>query len=127
MRTFFSPFLLAVALSSSLLVSCKVTGDKDPEDTDEADVDTDTDTDADTDADTDTDTDTDTDVDTDTSECWIESESGTCYDCEPPTEPEDGSLKFLNQCTDAAYSGFDNASRIPASTWVPGTDLPTIE
>jgi hypothetical protein len=87
--------------------------------------------DADTDSDTDTDTDTDTDADTDTTptECWIAWDGGTCFDttaCPLPTSPGGNSLAFLNQCSDAAYSAFDNAARIPATTWVPGTALPTL-
>ena len=59
--------------------------------------------------------------------CWVDDgRGGTCYDCPPPTAPESDSLKFLNQCTDAAYAAFDNSARIPASTWVPGTPLPTL-
>lgn len=87
---------------------------------------------ADTDpaGDTDTDADTDTNADTDTvpvdPECYVESDAGLCYDCELPTAPEGNSDKFLNQCTDADFAKFDNAARIPSSTWTPGTPLPPI-
>jgi hypothetical protein len=121
--------LILAATFGLLLAGCKTEGvkpetggDTDPADTD---VETDTDTDADTDADTDTDTNVDTDTDVDP-ECWIESESGLCFDCELPTAPEGNSDKFLNQCTDADFAAFDNATRIPSSTWVPGTDLPPV-
>jgi len=88
-----------------------------------------TDTDADS-ADTSTD-DTDTaDTGGDTAaECWTEWEEGTCYDtarCALPTTPANDSLVFLNQCSDAAYSLFDDAARIPASTWKEGDPLPVL-
>jgi hypothetical protein len=96
------------------------------------DGDSDADTDADTDSDTDGDTDADTDADsdTDTTECWVSAPTGgLCYDttiCDLPTTPGSDSLKFLNQCSGADWAPFDNATRIPASTWVPGTELPDV-
>jgi hypothetical protein len=90
------------------------------------------DADADTDADTDTDSDADSDADTDTdtSACWIKGATGgLCFDttkCDLPTSPGTDSLKFLNQCSTVDFAVFDNATRIPSSTWVPGTDLPDV-
>jgi hypothetical protein len=85
---------------------------------------------ADADTDADSDTDTDTDADTDTSACWVKSPTGgLCFDtttCELPTTPGTDSLKFLNQCSTVDFAVFDNATRIPSSTWVPGTDLPDV-
>jgi hypothetical protein len=105
------------------LVSCK---DKTGTDVDVVDGDADTDADSDSDADTDADADSDADTD---AECWVEGPHGLCYDttlCALPTTPEADSLKFLNQCTDVSSAVFDNASRIPASTWVPGNPLPPV-
>jgi hypothetical protein len=82
-------------------------------------------TDADTDADADTDTDTDTDSGTET-ECWVDSPTGECYECPPPTTPSDDSLEFLNACTDVDSVTFVNADRIPASTWQEGDALPPV-
>ena len=119
MRTLNPLWLLAFA---SLFPSCKVTDEDDGSDSAvEGDADADADADSDTDADGDADTDADTDA-----ECWVDSPSGSCYDCALPTTPEQGSAKFLNQCTDSSYAAFDNATRIPASTWVPGDPLPEI-
>jgi hypothetical protein len=90
----------------------------------------DADADADADTDTDTDADSDTDSDTDTTACWVASATGgDCYDatkCALPTTAGTDSLKFLNQCSTVSFSTFDNATRIPSSTWVPGTDLPDV-
>lgn len=90
-----------------------------------------TDTDDTDTVDTDTE-DTDT-VDTDTTpvdpECWTDGDYGECYDtttCPLPTTPSADSLAFLNQCSDVDAVVFDNAARIPASTWTPGTPLPPI-
>ena len=49
-----------------------------------------------------------------------------CWDCDLPAGPEADSLKALNQCTTSSYVVFDNAARIPAATWVPGTPLPAL-
>ena len=114
--------IYAFALAFLALSACKVK--------DEAIDTSDADADADADADSDVDTDVDTDADTDTvpidPECFIESDAGLCYDCELPTAPEGNSDKFLNQCSDADFAYFDNAARIPSSTWTPGTPLPEI-
>ncbi|MES2642342.1 MAG: hypothetical protein V4850_22860 [Myxococcota bacterium] len=117
MRTL--PFLILLTL-----FSCK-----DPGTSADTDKETETDTDTDTDADTDTDTDADTDTDTDTDDpsCWVESESGTCYDCDPPTAPSADSLEFLNACTDVGHASFVNADRIPEGTWREGDPLPPVE
>ena len=116
---------LSLFLSGALL---SVVGCKDvAEPTDTGSVDTDTDTDsADTSVD-DTDT-ADSGGDT-AAECWTEWDEGTCYNttlCGLPTTAADDSLLFLNQCTDAAYSLFDDSVRIPASTWKEGDALPVI-
>jgi hypothetical protein len=108
------------------VVGCKTTENK-PDDTAVTDSNSVTDTGDSTDTDTDT-TDTNTDTgttDTDTV-CWVAWEAGTCWDCDLPTTPEADSLKFLNQCSDVSYADFDNAARIPSSTWVPGTPLPSL-
>lgn len=61
-------------------------------------------------------------------QCWIDAPTGgKCWSCALPTSPESDSLKFLNRCGNASSSSkFDNATRIPATTWVPGTPLPTL-
>ena len=72
-------------------------------------------------------------------DCWIAGPDGECFatgdldgdgleECAFPDAPEADSDKFLNQCLDAsvATSFFDNAARIPASTWVPGDPLPPV-
>lgn len=61
-------------------------------------------------------------------QCWIDAPAGgKCWSCALPTSPESDSLKFLNRCGNASSSSkFDNATRIPATTWVPGTPLPTL-
>lgn len=105
-----------------LLLSCKDTGEKVDSNSEDS---ADTAVDSNTAQDTDTGEDTDSATDTETN-CWIDSDAGVCYDCELPTAPESDSLKFLNQCSDAAYAKFDNAARIPSSTWVPGTALPVV-
>ena len=93
------------------------------------------DADTDSDTDTDTDTDSDTDADTDTSFCWVAFSGGAadakCYDtsnskCPEPTSAGADSSKMLNRCNDQAFAYFDNAARIPASTWVPGDPLPKL-
>lgn len=63
--------------------------------------------------------------------CWVPFESSECFDttidgCSLPTAAGTDNLVFLNQCTQSDYVLFDNAARIPPSTWVPGTPLPTI-
>ena len=113
--------------AAGALFSCKDTGDQ-VTDADDAPVDGDADTDTDADSDADADTDTDSDADTD-AECWVTSDVGDCYDttlCPLPTTPGADSSAFLNKCTDTDYAKFDNAVRIPASTWTPGTPLPPI-
>ena len=75
--------------------------------------------------------DTDTEVppdDTDLPDptCWVDSDVGQCWDCELPEAPEADSEKALNQCNTASYVVFENAARIPAATWVPGTPLPPV-
>lgn len=82
--------------------------------------------------DTDTEvTDTDTDTDTTASPCWVPFDSSRCWDttlegCALPTTPGADNAPFLNQCTDSDYIVVDNAARIPASTWIPGTPLPPV-
>ena len=119
MRT--SLFITLAALS---FVACKDEGtDADTSGSDDTDTGVDTDTDT---ADTDT-ADTDTADTGDTgAECWVAWDEGTCWDCDLPTSAESDSLKFYNQCSNASYVKFDNATRIPSSTWVPGTDLPPV-
>lgn len=117
MRTLSFVFTLSIGL-----MGCKDQGD----DTSETGV-ADTDTDSDTDSDSDADTDTDTNVDTDTDAlCWVSGPTAECWDCGLPTTVEADSEKALNQCTSSTYATFDNASRIPATTWVEGTPLPVI-
>src|SRR6185436_3130453 len=100
------------------LAAC--TGDTSKDDTDVSDtVDT---TDTDDTVDT-----TDTDVSDTDAACWLADGDQTCWDCAPPRVPRDDSLRFYNRCDNATSSeAFDNAARIPASTWVPGTALPAI-
>lgn len=118
--------LAGFILGTLSFVGCKDEGVQ-PDTGAGADADTDTDTDGDTDADADTDADSDADTDTDTAaDCWVPWDQGTCYDCELPTKAGTDSYPFLNQCSDATYADFDNAARIPSSTWVPGTDLPSL-
>ena len=131
----------AMLLLCQSLVACKDKGETSDTDVvvvDDADSDTDTDSDSDTDTDSDTDSDTDTDVPP--AECWVADPSGigSCFDqtvagCALPTTPTDSdgdgepdSFVFLNQCPDPSIQSvpFDNAARIPASVWVPGTPLP---
>ena len=116
----FIPGLL-IAASGLLMVAC--TDGKPGDDTDVTDTDTVVD-------DTDTvveDTDvTDTDVTDTDALCYTEGVSGECWDCDLPAAPESDSLKALNQCTDSTYVAFDNAARIPAATWTPGTPLPAV-
>ena len=100
--------IFAGALVVLSLTGCKTTGDTGHEDP----------SDADTDADTDTGPD-----------CYVAWAEGTCYDttvCEQPTEAGSDSLSFLNQCSSVDYALFDNAARIPASTWTEGEPLPAI-
>ena len=116
--------------------ACKEKGDATDVTEGDADTDTDGDTDTDTDADTDADTDTDTEPQAD---CWVADGDGECFatgdldedgtvECAFPTAPEADSSKFLNQCLDPSISvaAFDNAARIPSSTWIPGDPLPPI-
>ena len=109
------------------LLGCKEKGDSDDDVDVDADTDADTDADADTDTDTDADSDTDADTDTDTEDpCWIDGANGRCWDCALPATPEADSSKALNQCTTSSFSVFDNTTRIPATTWVPGDALPPV-
>jgi len=126
----FTWVFLAATLS---LAGCKDTGETDDTDPIETDTDTDTDADSDTDSDSDTDTDSDTDSDTDTDDtddtdatCWVDGSVGECWDCSLPATPEEDSSKALNQCSTTTAVVFDNATRIPSATWVPGTALPPV-
>lgn len=101
---------------TALLLAVLLCGCPTPDDTSDTE-DTDTGT-ADT-ADTGDTADTDAD-------CWVESAVGRCYDCPLPTVPGADSLRFLDQCTTAVGAPFDNAARIPSTTWVPGTPLPDV-
>jgi hypothetical protein len=67
------------------------------------------------------------DDDDDDVQCWVPGPIGECYDCEPPASPGTDSDAFLNACdNDTSYALFDNASRIPSATWVPGSPLPSL-
>jgi hypothetical protein len=109
-------FALALAACKGDDTDTDVIETDSPVETDETDIDTE---------DTDDTDDTDVEIDTD-AVCWVDSDVGECWDCDLPSEPEDDSLKALNQCSDVTSVEFDNAARIPASTWQPGDPLPPI-
>lgn len=129
-----SRIFLFAALGLTLF-GCK-TKDVAPDtgDTDSGTEDSDSVEDSDTsvdDSDSDSDSDSGEETDTGTEEqCWVASDNGECFDttvCDLPAsadEAEEGNLAFLNQCSDVDSAVFDNAARIPASTWTPGDPLP---